>query len=192
VFNSRIERDQVLMKQLAVEEIHGVLTSKQSFFSDQRGSFLRLDASNNRELVYSAISSNPILGTIRGLHMQLEPYSESKEVICLEGKILEILLDLRPNSETCGRWGSIVLDSRDSLQISIPKGVAHGFQTLEANTVLHYTIDAPYVPESAISIDPFGDLDIDWPIKDWVISEKDSSGINLVEALRVYRESLIL
>ena len=179
------------MKQLAVQEIDGVFTSKQSFFSDSRGSFLRLDASINRELVYVAISSNPTHGTIRGLHFQLEPYSESKKVICIEGKILEILLDLRPNSETCWRWGSIVLDSRESLQISIPKGVAHGFQTLEANTILHYTIDAPYVPESALSINPLGDLDIDWPIKDWVISEKDLRGINLVKALRVYRESLI-
>ena len=179
------------MNQLPIEEIYGVSITKQSFFSDPRGSFLRLDASVKKDLVYSAISTNPAAGTIRGLHFQLEPYCEAKQIICLEGKILEIILDLRPDSETCGEWRSILLDSREALQILIPKGVAHGFQTLEPNTVLHYTIDAPYMPDSALSIDPLGDLDISWPIKNWMISKKDSGGIKLADALRLYRESLL-
>ena len=177
------------MNQLSIAEIPGVLLSKQAISADSRGSFLRLDATIKTDFVYTAISSNPVPGTIRGLHFQLEPHSEAKQVICLEGKIFEILLDLRPNSESCGKWGSIVLDSKELLQMSIPKGVAHGFQTLEANTMLHYTINAPYIPDSALSIDPLGDLGINWPIKKWLISEKDLIGLDLIDALRLYRES---
>ena len=137
-----------------------------------------------------ALSFNPILGTIRGLHFQTEPYAEEKLVTCIQGAIFDVIVDLREDSKTFGKWGSIELSSANNLQAFLPKGVAHGFQTLLSDSVVHYAIGAAYAPENSYSIDPFGDLLINWPLKPNSISRKDLTGVSFLFAAQQYARSL--
>ena len=99
-------------------------------------------------------------------------------------------VDLRPNSETFGMWASFELSAKNALQLYLPKGIAHGFQTLEPNSIVHYTLSSSYSPEFSFAIDPFGDLGIDWPVEVKSISERDIVGISLSAAGKKYTDSL--
>ena len=96
-----------------------------------------------------ALSKNPIMGTIRGLHFQTEPFAEEKLVTCMQGSIFDVAVDLRPNSKTFGKWTSYNLNSENHLQVYLPKGIAHGFQTLCDDTWVLYQMTDLYKPEVA-------------------------------------------
>lgn len=149
---------------------------------DERGSFARIwcrdefiEHGLDPELSQCSISSNPHSNTLRGLHFQRAPYEETKLVRCIRGAIFDVIVDLRPGSPTRGSWTGMTLDSRDGRALYIPKGLAHGFQTLTNDTDVLYMISAPYVPEAAVGVrwdDPaFG---IEWPeAAERIISERD-------------------
>ncbi len=113
-------------------------------------------------------------GTLRGMHYQRDPCSEAKLVRCTQGAILDVIIDIRPNSPTYRRWQEFELSRVNGHQLYIPKGFAHGFQTLSNDVEVNYLISAPYRPEAAHGIrynDPaFG---ISWPLLVTEISEKD-------------------
>jgi len=159
---------------------------------DNRGSFFKFHPQQvlQSNLDSVAISVNPHIGTIRGLHFQTEPYAEEKVITCLQGAIFDVTVDLRPESKTFGKWRSVELNSKNFTQIYLPKGIAHGFQTLEPNTIIHYSISGSYSQDSACTIDPLGDLDIAWPLKEKNISEKDKSGISFQQAAKKFAISL--
>ena len=175
-----------------VPEIAGVRISQITSSTDARGSFVKYHPS--RELEYPldsiAFSLNPHLGTIRGMHFQIEPFAEEKLVTCVQGAIFDVAVDLRPNSQTFSMWTSFELSPKNSLQVYLPKGIAHGFQTLEPNSIVHYTLSSPYSPEFAYAIDPFCELGIDWPISTQSISERDRNGISILDAAKKYTDSL--
>ena len=115
--------------------------------------------------------------TIRGLHFQKPPHSEAKLIRVIQGKILDVFIDLRKNSTTYGRWDSIELSENNNLCVYIPKGFAHGFCTLTELTTVCYKVDSTYHPKSEGILswnDP--SLKIDWPTCSPFISEKDNNG----------------
>jgi len=115
-------------------------------------------------------------GTLRGLHFQKEPYAQDKLVRVIKGSVLDVAVDLRKESPTYGKWESIILSEDNKLMFLIPKGFAHGFITLENNTIFQYKCSNVYNKESEDGIiwnDP--DLNIDWGlIRPTNISEKDN------------------
>jgi dTDP-4-dehydrorhamnose 3,5-epimerase len=111
---------------------------------------------------------------LRGLHYQLEPYVQGKLVRVISGAVLDIALDIRPQSATFGKWVSMKLSGENKWICWIPKGFAHGFVTLEDDTIFTYKCSGVYNKESEASIrwnDP--ELAIDWGISQPLLSEKD-------------------
>jgi dTDP-4-dehydrorhamnose 3,5-epimerase len=150
---------------------------------DERGFFARsfdqkifsnLGFSNN--FVQCNISFNKKKGTLRGLHFQEKPNSESKLVRCTKGKVFEVLVDIRPDSSTYRKWVSVILSSENRKMIFVPDGFALGFQTLEDDTELFYQMSQYYEPNSSRGIiwnDPC--LKIPWPLNPTIISKKDQT-----------------
>jgi dTDP-4-dehydrorhamnose 3,5-epimerase len=175
-----------------VPEIDGVRIEQVKQSVDKRGSFIKfhpvVEFESNLDSV--ALSFNPQSGTIRGLHFQIAPYTEEKIVTCIQGSIFDVIVDIRPNSKTFGKWSSFELSSENGLYAFLPKGIAHGFQSLQANTIIHYCLTSIFSQESAISINPFDDIGIDWPISNITISEKDRAGMTLSMATLKYAASL--
>lgn len=180
------------MTNIQVTEIEGVRLSEGISVSDSRGTFIKVQL--NREfqnhLDSVATSINPKLGTIRGLHFQIEPFAEEKMVTCIQGAIFDVIVDIRPLSKTFGKWATFELSAKNGDQAYLPKGIAHGFQTLQPDTIIHYCLSTSYSPESSYSIDPFGELRINWPLKEFSISEKDAGGISFSTAAYKYAQSL--
>ena len=113
-------------------------------------------------------------GSIRGIHFQNPPASETKIIICTKGKIFDVAVDLRKNSKTYLKHVSIILNSDLNNMILIPKGFAHGFQTLTDNVELIYFHDHEYSPSLESGFNPFDPLlKIEWPLEDYIISKKD-------------------
>jgi dTDP-4-dehydrorhamnose 3,5-epimerase len=121
-----------------------------------------------------SISVSARKGTLRGMHYQRHPHCEVKLVRCSRGAILDVIIDIRSDSPTYRRWQQFELSSENSHQLYIPKGFAHGFQTLSDDAEVNYLISAPYKPELAHGIrynDPA--FPISWPLSVTEISEKD-------------------
>ena len=115
-------------------------------------------------------------GVIRGLHYQLDPYAQTKLVRVLQGRILDVVVDIRRSSKTFGKWFSVELSSENKLQLLIPRGFAHGFSVLGETAEVSYKCDGLYHRESEAGIrydDP--QLGIDWQILEGraVVSAKD-------------------
>jgi dTDP-4-dehydrorhamnose 3,5-epimerase len=115
-------------------------------------------------------------GTIRGLHFQLEPFAQGKLVRCIVGSIFDAAVDIRVGSPTFGKWVAAELSADNGDQLWIPAGFAHGFATLEPDTVIHYKVTAPYSAEHDRGLlwnDP--EIGLAWPgsESDAVLSEKD-------------------
>jgi dTDP-4-dehydrorhamnose 3,5-epimerase len=121
-----------------------------------------------------SISFSTRKGTLRGLHYQREPHSEVKLVRCVRGAIWDAIIDIRPDSPTYRCWQDFELSSANRYQLYIPKGFAHGFQTLTDDVEVNYLISEPYSPQLAHGIrynDPI--FAISWPLPITEISSKD-------------------
>ena len=150
---------------------------------DHRGFFTRIwdkkifqDKGLNLKLVQTSFSFNKKRGTLRGMHFQKKPFEEEKLVRCIRGKIFDVIIDLRLKSSTYKKWISMELKSDDLKMIYIPRGFAHGFQTLEDNTEVLYQISNWFSPEHAKGKRwDDKEFNIKWPIKNPIISKKDLS-----------------
>ena len=119
------------------------------------------------------ISTNILAGTIRGLHYQVEPFLEAKLISCIKGSVMDVLLDMRPTSETYGKYASYRL-TPGSGSLLVPPLVAHGFQTLEDETTLLYLHSNDYSPDYSQGVNPLDpDIGISWPLPISSISELD-------------------
>jgi dTDP-4-dehydrorhamnose 3,5-epimerase len=162
-------------------KIHGAWIVQLEPARDDRGFFARtycLDEFAAHALETSfpqhSISVSAHKGTLRGMHYQRAPHEEVKLVRCSRGIIWDVIVDIRPASPTYRRWQGFELSSVNGCQLYIPKGVAHGFQTLTDDVEVSYLISAPYRPEAAAGVrhdDP--NFAITWPIPVSVISPKD-------------------
>ena len=115
---------------------------------------------------------------IRGLHYQIPPYAQGKLVRVIRGKILDVAVDIRFGSPTLGKYYSIELSGKNNLQLWIPQGFAHGFSTLEDNTIVQYKCTNFYSPAHERGI-IFNDekLNINWKITNPIVSKKDLNNI---------------
>ena len=112
--------------------------------------------------------------TLRGIHFQRPPHAEVKVVSCVQGAILDVIVDLRPGSPTCRQWVAFELTAQNKLQLYVPKGFGHGHQTLMDETTVAYLISEFHVPAAASGIrydDPA--LAIDWPAPPSILSDRD-------------------
>jgi len=148
---------------------------------DERGFFARSWDENefrqhglNPCVAQCNISFNKKRGTLRGMHYQIAPFVEAKLVRCTMGVIYDVIIDLRPDSQTFRQWTAVELTAENRRTLYIPADFAHGFQTLVDNTEVYYQISEFYHPECARGIrwdDPiFG---VEWPIKDVNVSQTD-------------------
>lgn len=113
-------------------------------------------------------------GTIRGMHYQSKPNPEAKIVTCLQGKIIDIVVDLRKGSPTFLQWHGEILSAEDQSSLFVPEGFAHGFQTLTDDCHLLYLHSNYYSPESEGALNAFDPiLHINWPLSVSEMSEKD-------------------
>ena len=125
-------------------------------------------------IVQTSLSENRRRGTLRGMHFQVAPHQETKVVGCLHGSIHDVIVDLRPESPTYARWVGIELSASSRRRLYVPKGFAHGFQTLEDDTLVTYQMSEFYHPESGRGVrwdDPA--LAIRWPLAPTVIVDRD-------------------
>jgi dTDP-4-dehydrorhamnose 3,5-epimerase len=150
---------------------------------DSRGSFTRTFCRREFEehgldpqVAQCNLSFNRRRGTLRGMHYQAAPREEVKLVRCVRGAIYDVIIDLRPDSPTYTRHFGIVLSAEERNALYIPRGFAHGFQSLEDGTEVMYQMSEFYSPEHARGVrwdDPaFG---IEWPISDPIILERDAT-----------------
>ncbi|GHA80244.1 dTDP-4-dehydrorhamnose 3,5-epimerase [Pontibacter akesuensis] len=157
---------------------------------DERGFFGRSFCQNEFEehglsanVRQTNVSYNKKKGTLRGMHMQLAPNEESKLVRCTRGAIYDVIIDMRPDSETYKQWIGVELTADNYRMLFVPEGFAHGFITLEDNTDVTYQVTEFYTPGAERGIrwnDPA--FNIEWPIEPVVISEKDQAHPDFVEA----------
>ena len=115
-------------------------------------------------------------GVLRGLHFQIGENAQDKLIQCISGKIFDVAVDLRKDSETFGKWISEILSEENKKMLYIPKGFAHGFYTLSENALVHYKVSSEYDPKTERGIiwnDP--DLNIEWPTQNPILSEKDKN-----------------
>lgn len=113
-------------------------------------------------------------GTIRGLHYQKKPYEEAKLIRCLRGRVFDVGVDIRPESPSYGKWFSIELSEENQTILFLPKGFAHGFQTLTGDCEMEYLMSEYYYPEynTGIRWDD-KNIAVKWPIANAYVAEKD-------------------
>lgn len=149
---------------------------------DERGFFARILCREafaayglNGDFVQQSLSWNARRSTLRGLHWQAAPHAEDKLVRVVRGALFDVAVDLRPSSPSFGQWFGVRLDQDNRRAFYIPKGCAHGFQTLVDDTEILYQMTTPYCPEAARGLrwdDPH--LAIVWPDPEGaIISERD-------------------
>ena len=166
-----------LFKRLAVQDIVLIEPKK---FPDDRGFFMETykhsDFARNgiREYFVQDNYSRSSRGVLRGLHYQSNPYAQGKLVQCLKGRIFDVAVDIRKSSPTFGNWVSAELSEENSLMLYVPPGFAHGFIVLSEAADVLYKCTKEYAPDSDRGIiwnDP--DINIQWPVKEPILSDKD-------------------
>ena len=162
---------------------------------DNRGFFMRIYDKEifekynlSKEWIQENHSRSEQKGTIRGLHFQLPPFTETKLIRCIKGAVLDVFVDLRLNSKTFGQWDSVELSEENKKCVYIPKGFAHGFCALSDISEVLYKVDSVYKPEfEAGIIWNDKDINIDWNIDSPVLSDKDKKNLTLKEFVLKYK-----
>ena len=127
-------------------------------------------------IVQTNISENHDPFTLRGFHYQIKPFEENKTISCVKGAIYNVVVDLRPESETFLKWVGVKLTSENMLSLHVPSGCANAYLTLENNTMILYYMSEFYSPGSYTGFrynDPL--FNIEWPEEPKIISEKDKN-----------------
>lgn len=152
-------------------DIHGPAEIIPPKFEDERGYFseiFRLNVFSEKFPGVAFVQENQSLsvrtGTIRGLHFQTKPATQGKLVRCLAGRLFDVAVDIRSDSPTYGKWVSVVLSPEKNNQLWVPVGFAHGFCTLEPNSIISYRVTGYYSPQNDKGVawdDP--QIAVDWP-----------------------------
>jgi dTDP-4-dehydrorhamnose 3,5-epimerase len=161
-------------------EIEGLIVIEPKIFKDDRGYFYEsynYDLFKENGIRDVFVQDNESLSqkkVLRGLHFQIPPFSQAKLIRVVQGKVLDVAVDLRKESETYGKHYSIELSADNKKMFFIPEGFAHGFLALEDNTIFSYKCSNVYNKESEDSLFwKDTDLNIDWGIEDPLLSGKD-------------------
>jgi dTDP-4-dehydrorhamnose 3,5-epimerase len=171
-------------------DIEGVVVVELEPRRDDRGSFARAFCASEFErngleshVEQANLSTSVEAGTLRGLHYQLPPAAETKLVRCVRGALFDVAVDIRPGSATFGAWFGLELTEDNGTALMIPRGCAHGFQTLAPATTALYQVSAAYDPSRERGInhsDPA--LGIRWPLEVSSLSPRDRQLPNLADA----------
>ncbi len=165
--------------------IPGVWELRGQGVRDPRGQFLNgfraqdvafASTWGQRPILQVNLSRTNAVGAVRGLHLQSHSHSEAKLVRCLRGRVWDVVVDLRPESDTFGRWHAVELTPSAANALLIPEGCAHGFQVLEPESELLYLHSGAWVPESETGVhccDP--QLAVAWPLPPIGLSQRDQS-----------------
>lgn len=177
-------------------EIPEVVIIEPRVFNDARGYFF--ESFSERDFVEQVADvkfvqdneSASVYGVVRGLHYQNPPYTQSKLVRCVRGRVLDVAVDIREGSPTYRKWVAVELSEENHRQLFIPKGFAHGFAVLSERAVFQYKCDEFYHPEADAGIqllDP--SLGIEWGVKeaDMILSDKDRNRAPLDDNNLIFR-----
>ena len=162
----------------------GVWLIDPDVFADDRGAFVRAwvrdefaEHGLETDLVQGAIATNRMRGTIRGLHYQVAPHGQAKLVRAIRGRVFDVAVDLRPDSPTYRQWLGVELDSDNRRMLYLPRGIAHGYQTLTDDAEVFYFVSAAYAPDHQQGLrwnDPA--IGITWPLgPPTAINDRDAS-----------------
>lgn len=164
--------------------IEGLLVLKPKVFEDPRGYFFEcfnqkvLEEAGLRENFVQDNQSLSQKGVLRGLHMQAPPHAQGKLVRVIKGAVLDVAVDVRKKSPTYGKYFSIELSEQNKTMFWVPAGFAHGFLTLQDNTIFHYKCTNYYNKESeACVLWNDKDINVDWNVETPLLSAKDVEGI---------------
>lgn len=171
--------------------IPDVLIYEPKVFGDERGFFFE---SFNHKLFEEAVGypvtfvqdnhSKSSKGVLRGLHYQLPPYAQGKLVRCVAGEVFDVAVDIRKSSPTFGQWVGVHLSGENKRQLWIPEGFAHGFVTLTETAEFLYKTTNYYAPQyEGCLVWNDSQININWPIKDVLLSGKDQLGLMLSDYL---------
>ncbi|MEX0686546.1 MAG: dTDP-4-dehydrorhamnose 3,5-epimerase [Balneolales bacterium] len=171
----------MIFKKTAIEGAYKIILEKRG---DERGFFARGYCEHEFknqgimfQIIQANIAYNPFRNTLRGLHYQIKPHGEKKLVRCVKGAIYDVIVDLRINSPSYMKWIGVELDAENRTMLYVPKGCAHGYQTLSDDSEIFYMVSAFYAPESERGInwsDPA--FNIDWKKGgEMIISDKDKN-----------------
>ncbi len=163
--------------------IKGLYIIEPRVFGDSRGYFFESWSKKDFDALVGPVDfvqdneSRSCYGVVRGLHFQKGEHAQAKLVRCVEGRVLDVAVDIRRDSPSFGKWFSVELSAENHRQFFLPRGMAHGFAVLSESAVFQYKCDNFYAPQSEGAVawdDP--DLAIDWqiPREDVILSEKDS------------------
>ena len=163
-------------------DIEGLFIIIPNIYKDERGYFY--ESFNEKKFIEETSIKAPrfvqdnqsksVKGVLRGLHFQNPPMAQAKLIRVLNGSVLDVVVDIRKNSPTYGKHFKLILSSNNLKMLYIPKGFAHGFLTLEDNTIFSYKCSTYYNKKSERSL-LWNDLllNIDWKINNPILSEKD-------------------
>ncbi len=166
--------------------ISGCIMIEAEISKDNRGTFIKNFNSNtflknnideNFSESYFSCSHKNVL---RGMHFQKNPNQISKLIFCSKGKVMDVFLDIRPDSETFGKFDSVILSDENGKHIYLSEGIAHGFLVLSENATVHYLQSGVYDQESDSGIlwNSFG---MNWPIDNPILSKRDKGFITFAE-----------
>ena len=177
-------------------DLEGAYTIDPEPFEDARGFFTRFychDEFKANGLVTDFVQGNHSgttrKGSIRGMHMQLAPRGETKLVKCIKGRIYDVIIDVRRSSPDYLKWFGAELSEGNKRMMYVPKGFAHGFQTLEENSEIMYLVSQFYSKEHELSLrfdDPA--IGIKWPLPLTAISDKDAGALLIQDDFKGYTE----
>lgn len=164
-------------------KLEGIWTIEPKIFGDERGYFFesfRWDAFRETTgFTGEFVQDNESLsskGVLRGLHFQKPPMAQAKLVRVVQGSVLDVVVDIRKNSPTYGQYESIRLDAKEKKMFFVPEGFAHGFQTLEDNTIFQYKCSNYYSHPDELGLQWNDEkLNLPWIEDNYIISEKDKN-----------------
>lgn len=177
------------MPQVDIEGIEGVEINYWSIYTDNRGSFNSINfpflvPNKEKDSLQVAYSVNNELSTLRGMHLQRSCNPLTKYVSCINGEIWDVLVDLRPSSQTFQDWGATRLSQDIGKVITVPAGIAHGYITLSKNSTVLYLISGKREKRDELTLN-YRDTSIGivWPQEPLVLSQSDLMGLNVENVL---------
>ena len=173
--------------------IEGAWLAESPVWSDERGFFREwfkaedVKSVTGRDFgIEQANISLSSLGTLRGIHYSIAPRGQAKWITCVSGSIKDVIVDIRPASQTFGNWIEVELNGNSGKAVFISEGLGHGFIALEDNTAVAYLVSTPFSPSDEFDINPLDEkIGINWgmDLSELKISEKDKNASTLAERL---------
>jgi dTDP-4-dehydrorhamnose 3,5-epimerase len=175
-------------------DIEGVWVAESTVWSDERGFFREwfksasVKEATGRDFgIEQANISLSSRGTLRGIHYSIAPRGQAKWVTCVSGSIKDVIVDIRPQSPTFGKWVEVELRGDSGKAVLISEGLGHGFIALEDNTAVAYLVSTPFSPTHEFEINPLDEkMGINWGMQlaELKISDKDKKAPSLEERSR--------